>query len=253
VNGNLLGINTFILSQSGGNEGIGFAIPSIVVRFVYQEILAHGHVHRREMGIHLQAVTPSIAGGLGLPEEGGLIVGDVLPGGPAESAGLKIGDLVLEVDGAQVDGLPAFMAALYRKAHGDSATLAVRRGSDRVVLKVPVVEQQQQDLDDVAGLANVEGSLVAPLGIHGVDISPKIAGMLPDLRISSGVIVAAKAAGAAVDIGLAPGDVIHSLNGGTIESLDGLRAALGRLKRGDAVVLQIEREERLTFVGFELE
>ncbi len=253
VDGHLLGINTFILSESGGNEGIGFAIPSVVVRFVYQEILAHGHVHRRQMGLHLQTVTPAIAAGLGLPEEAALIVGDILPDGPAGTAGMKVGDIVTGVDGAPVESLPAFMTALYRKGHGDSAMLSVLRGSDHMQFKVPVVEQQQQEFDDLAGLANVERSGVAQLGILGIEITPKIADMISDLRIPSGVIVAAKAAGAMVDVGLAPGDVIHSLNGTVITSLDALRAGLGRLKPGDAVVLQVERDGRLAFVAFDLD
>ncbi len=253
VDGNLVGINTFILSQSGGNEGIGFAIPSVIVHFVYQEVLAHGHVHRPNIGADLQVISPALAAGLKLPRDSGLIVSDVDPDGPAGTAGLKVQDIVLALDGAPVENLPAFQAALYPKAHGGPATLEVLRGAQRLTLKVPVVEEQQSELDDLGSVLNPETSLVQPLGILGVEIDRKIAGMLPGLRINAGVLVAAIAAGAALETGLRSGDVIHAVNGTAIASLEGLRAALDGLKPGDAVALQLEREGSLMYLAFELE
>ncbi len=253
VDGNLVGINTFILSQSGGSEGMGFAIPSVVVRFVYQEILAHGHVHRRHIGINLQAVTAPLAAGLHLPRDSGLIISDVLPGGPADTVGVKVQDVLVGMDGAPIDTVPMFKAALYRKSHGNTVALELMRGSETVTLKVPVAEDQINDLDDIAGLANPEKNLVAGLGIVGIEITPKVAQMIEDLRIPSGVIVAAKAADSSVDTGLEPGDIIHRMNGAPIESLQTLRDAVARLKPGDSVAFQLERDGTLMFLAFEVE
>ncbi len=251
--GHLIGINTFILSESGGSQGINFAIPSVIVRFVYDEILLHGHVHRRLLGLNLQALTPALAAGLGLPAERGLIAADVLPDGPAAKSGVEIGDILMAIDGAPVNSLPEYEAALYRAPHGEAVTLELARNARKLSLKVPVLEQQQHEVDDLAGLVDPGKNLVPALGILGIEVTGQIAAMLDDLRIGSGVLVAAKAADAAVETDLAPGDVIHALNGAPVESLEALRAALARLKPGDAVALQVERESRLLYMAFELD
>ena len=253
VAGRLIGVNTFILSESGGSQGINFAIPSVIVNFVYQEILAHGHVHRRVVGFHPQSVTPALASGLGLPEGQGLIVSDVAPGGPAETAGLQIRDVLLQVNGAPVNTLQEYEAALYRAPHGTPLAMEVLRGSQKLTLKVTVGEAQQHETDDLASLVDPKNSMVQGLGVLGLDVSGKVAGMIDNLRIPSGVLVAAMAAQAGVDSGLQPGDIIHALNDKPVPDLAGLRALLTGLKAGDPVALHVERESVLMYLAFELE
>ena len=106
ADGNLVGINTFIFSTSGGNQGLGFAIPAGVVAFAYPQLLKYGHIHQPEIGVIVQTITPELAEGLHLQRDFGVIVSDVVPGSPAESAGLKIQDIILSVDGAAT-GKPA--------------------------------------------------------------------------------------------------------------------------------------------------
>jgi serine protease Do len=253
LDGNLVGINTFILSESGGSEGLSFAIPSVVVRFVYQEIRTHGHVHRPKIGANMQAISPTLAAGLRLAQEWGLVVSDLLPDGPADKAGLRVGDILVSLDNAPVPDLPRFETAMFRRSHGGPVTIEVLRGSQKLSFAVPVVEESAGPLDDLADLVNPDKSLVRGLGILGVEIDKDIAGMLSDLRVASGVIVVGRAAEATADTPLKAGDVIHALNGAKIDSLDGLRTAVGRLKPGDAVALQIERDSMLMFVAFDLE
>ncbi|MGH9613168.1 MAG: S1C family serine protease, partial [Bryobacteraceae bacterium] len=93
--GRVIGINTFILSQSGGSEGIGFAVPSNMARSVYRQIRRDGHVNRGQIGVKVQTVTPALATGLKLPQDWGVLVSDVEPDGPADNAGVKIGDIIL--------------------------------------------------------------------------------------------------------------------------------------------------------------
>ncbi len=93
-----MGINTFILSQSGGSEGLGFAIPSNMVSIVYKQLRKEGHVHRGKIGIYVQSITPALADGLSLPRDWGVLVGDVAPEGPADKAGVKVGDIVLSAE-----------------------------------------------------------------------------------------------------------------------------------------------------------
>jgi serine protease Do len=103
VEGNVVGINTFIVTQSGGNEGIGFAIPSNIVRNVYMQIRASGHVHRGSIGVSAQTLNPELAHGLGLTQDRGVLLADVFPGGPADTAGLMVNDIVLSFDGRSLN------------------------------------------------------------------------------------------------------------------------------------------------------
>jgi serine protease Do len=253
LDGNVVGINTFILSESGGSEGLNFAIPSVVVRYVYREIRAHGHVRRPRIGVNLQAISPTLAAGLGLKRDWGLILSDLEPDGPAGKAGLLVGDILVSLDGEPLATLPGFETALFRRSHGNPVTIEVLRGAQKLSFTVPVVEEPESQYDDLAELVNPDKSLVRGLGILGIEINHEIAGMIADLRVESGVIVAARAADATQETGLKTGDVIHTFNGAKIDSLDGLRAAVNGLRPGDAVALQIERDGILMFVSFELE
>jgi serine protease Do len=130
--------------------------------------------------------------------------------------------------------------------------MEVLRGSERKTLTIRVVEQDK-DLDNLASAMNPEQALVSPLGILGIEIDSKLVKTFPDLRIKTGIIVAAMSAGPSVDTGLETGDVIHSLNTTDIASLDGLRAAVAKLKSGDPVVLLVERDNSLRYLSFDWE
>ena len=253
VAGEMIGMNTFIVSASGGSQGTNFAIPSTTVNFVYQEILAHGHVHRRVLGIRPQAVTSELAAGLGLPDQRGLIISDVLPGGPAEKAGVNMRDILLQIDGEPINSLPDYEAALNRASHGDSVTLDLLRGAQKISLKVAVVEQPQNENDDLVALVDPRNSQVRGLGILGLEVNDKIAQMIEGLRIGSGVVVVALSSQTGLERGFQPGDVIHEINGAPVVTLAGLREELARLKPGDPVALHLEREGQLVYMGFEME
>ena len=119
--GSLTGINTFILSAGGGSEGLGFAIPEPAVRFVFNELREHGWVRQTSIGANPQTITPTLAAGLKLPEDWGVIISDVSPGGPADKAGLKPRDILVSMDGRPTDSLPKIqrfrISASQRCAH----------------------------------------------------------------------------------------------------------------------------------------
>ena len=252
VDGELVGINTFILTEGGGNEGLGFAIPSAIVGFAYPQLRQYGHVHSGETGIAVQAITPSLAAGLKLPASWGVIVSDVAPGSPADAAGLKMQDIITSVDGRPADNLPSVGTRLFMRRGGEKIKLGVLRGAEKLSFEVLVVERPH-DVDRLADLADPNKSLVSKLGIVGLEIDPKLAETLPGLRVSSGVIVAAKAADPSVDTSLAAGDVIHAINGVEVENMATLRSALDRMASNTPVVMQIERDGRLMFVTGELD
>jgi serine protease Do len=252
VDGEVVGVDTFILSQSGGNEGLGFAIPCSVVNIAYQQLRKFGHLHRPEIGISVQTITQPLADGLKLPRNFGVVISDVLPGGPSEAAGLRIGDVLLAIDGKAAGSVPYVAFHLMSRESGDRVHLDVLRGTLRLGFDVALMEPPK-DMDQITALADPEKSLVPTLGILVVEIDKRIAALLPELRDPFGIIVAARAAGATTEVPLMTGDVIRTLNGEPITTLDRLRNALKNLPPGAAVVLQIQRDQKLMYVAFTLD
>ena len=253
IDGDLVGINTMILSQGGGSEGLGFAIPAAIVRFDYRSLRKYGHVHRAEIGAGVQDITPELAAGLGLTRSWGAIISDVTNDGPAEAAGLKVGDIVLAVDDRTIIGLPGLTAALYRHALDRPLKMRVLRGNQELVLNVPVLEHQDE-LDQLADKPDFQKNLVAKLGIFATDITDALREALPALRSETGVVVVAQAAGPTpISLDLQTGDLIRAFNRTPIGSLQQLRAALEVLKTGDPVVLQVERDGKLRYIAGEMD
>jgi len=251
ADGQLVGINTFIFTTSGGNQGLGFAIPSAIVAFAYPQLLKFGHIHEPEIGALIQTITLELAQGLHLQRDFGVIVSDVSPGGPAEKAGLRPQDIILSVDGTPTGNLPLFTHSLYMHGSGETVRLQVLRGSNQVQLEVPLIERPHKT-DALADNLDPEKNLVRRLGVLAIELNLDLAESLPDLRIPTGVIVAAKTLGATGEIPLQTGDVIHAVNGTTITTLAGLRQALDAVKAGDAVALMVERYGQLIYVAFVL-
>jgi serine protease Do len=250
TDGRVVGINTLILTQSGGSEGVGFAIPSNVVKNVYAQIRKDGHVHRGQIGIYAQTITPAFAAGLGLLQEYGVVIGDIAPNGPADKAGLQVGDVILRLDGKPMENARQLEVNVYRRSLNEKVSLDVMRGHDALKVDVPVIERKD-DPQRFADMVNPDQNVVARLGILGIPIDRRVAAMLPDLRKTYGVVVAASMFGS--QGGLQPGDVIYALNGAPISSVEALRSALSAIKSGDAAILQIERDGQLRFLEVELE
>jgi serine protease Do len=252
VDGQVVGVDTFILSQSGGNEGLGFAIPSSVVKVACGELRRFGHLHRAQIGIGLQTITPTLGAALNLPRDYGVVISDVLPESPAMASGLQIGDVLATIDGRPAENLPFVAFHFFALEYGQKVHLDVLRGKERLSFDVPVA-QPPRDADQVAALADPEKNLVVVLGILAVEIDPKIAAMVPDLRDPFGIVVAARATGATVEVPLVPGDVIRTLNGQPMTTLDRLRSALKALPAGAPVALQIQRDQKLLFIAFSMD
>src|SRR5579863_798106 len=253
MDGYVLGINTLIFSQGGGSEGLGFAIPARIVNFIYRSLRKYGHVHRVEIGAIAQNITPNLAEGLGLSRSWGVIVSDVNPGGPAEAAGLKTGDIVVSVDDRPIDTLPALTAALYLHPLDEVMKLVVLRGSERKTLYVAVTEHRDQ-MDKLIDAIDPDQSLVRRLGILAVDLNDQIRSIAGNLRNPSGVVVIARAANLiGPETGLKTGDVIHSVDKTPVDSVESLRATLRGLKPSAPVVLQVERDGQLQWLAFEME
>ena len=249
--GRMIGLNTMIFSQSGGNEGIGFAIPSHILKPVADQLVRSGRVRRGWISARAQTLTPTLARGLGLPQDYGVILCDVVPGGPAAQSGLRIGDIVQTLDRRPMENARQLEVNLYRKSVGDTVTLGVRRGTATFTALVTIVERLE-DPDRFAGLVTPERNLVPRLGVLGIEIDSDLRKLLPSLRGEAGVVVASRAA-FAPDGGPEPGDVIYAVNGVSVQGLAELRAAADDLRKGDPVVLQVERNGQLRFLAFEID
>ena len=253
ASGEVIGVNTLIFTQSGGSEGIGFAVPSNIVKNVFQQIRSTGHVRRGTIGVNAQTITPVMARGLKLPQDTGVILGDVYPGGPAEKAGLRTGDIILTLDGKPMENGRQLDVNLYRKPIGKRVTIEyIREGSEKG-MQVEVVERPG-NRKRLADLVRPEENLISAFGILGLNLTPEIMAMMPGLRKKEGVVVAARSAGTpGWRDSFVPGDVICEVNHQRVRDLDDLRALTGQYNSGDAVVVLVQRGGQMRFVAFELE
>jgi serine protease Do len=252
VRGEVVGVNTFILSQSGGNEGLGFAIPCATARTVFRQLRQYGQLRRQEIGMSMQTITPLMAASLGMARDYGVVVSDVWPNGPSEAAGLKIGDILVSVDGQPVENLPSVNYYFRLRDSAEPVQMVVLREGTEHSLRIAATEERSQ-FDAVSSLADPEKNLVPELGILGVEIDPQIARAATGLRDSYGIIVVARASGATSDVPLQARDVIRSMNNRPVATLASLRDRLREVKPGTPVTLQVQREGRLLFVSFTLE
>jgi serine protease Do len=251
IGGEVIGMNTMIVSQSGGSEGVGFSIPSNMLRFVYDQLRKRGHVRRGAIGILAREITPTLSIGLGLGQQSGIILEDVIPGSSAEHSGLQPGDILLTIDGKPFQDPRSLSAWLFQKRVGDAVSFKVQRGSDVMNFDVPVTERVR-DPESILDPTQSEANIIPKLGIVGIPITDSVAKLIPPARSPGGILVTALTAGGdASFIGLQPGDVLHYLNRTALESLDTLRKSLSDLKPGNPVVLGIERDGQLNYVMFD--
>jgi serine protease Do len=251
--GSLLGINAFILTRSGGSEGLGFAIPAETVKFVYESLRKYGRVRRIEVGILSQPITPELAAGLQLPRDWGVIVSDVDPKGAAHAAGVEPGDIVDAVDGQPIYSLPGLMKSVFVHPIDQPVSLRLLHGDETYTLEVQAKESSRP-ADQLGELGVSDKGLVRRLGIIGADLDDRARALLPNLRTGSGVVVGARIQDStSADSGLQAGDVILRLNQTPIDSLDTLRKTVRGLKAGDPVALQVEREGKWSYLSFEME
>ena len=137
--GLVVGINTMILTQSGGSEGVGLAIPSNTVRYIADQLRANGRVRRSVIGVQVQTVSPEMAAAMKLPQAWGVIVSDLDPDGPATKVGLRIGDLILTEDGTVVEDVRRFGVNLYHHPIGASVALEILRGTEKIAIQVSTI------------------------------------------------------------------------------------------------------------------
>lgn len=229
MDGRLIGINSSILSQSGGSVGIGFAIPSNMVRQVVTAAENGKDVARPWLGATMQPVTQDIADNLGLERPVGALISSVYPDGPAARAGLQLGDVILSVDGFEIDDPQAVLYRFATSGVGHKAQIAYARKSSRastlLALETPPA-RPAADQSELTGKSPFAGATVA-------NLSPAMADRMgfDDLSVKGVVVVSVRDGSAAEQVQFQAGDIIEILNGTAINSVQDLKAAIATTGR----------------------
>jgi Do/DeqQ family serine protease len=244
-NGELIGINSQILSPSGGNIGIGFAVPSNMAKNVMDQLVVNGRVHRGLLGVTVQGVTGDLAAGLGLEKAEGAIVSNVTPGGAAEKAGIKQGDVIVSYQGRPVIDTNAFRNEIAGTKPGSSVKLEVLRDGKKRELTATLDEMTAR-----GGSRNGEGEgeRSGKFGMTVEPLTPELAARLNVARDVKGVVITGiDPAGAAAAAGLREGDVIQQVNGQSVDDAGDVRDALDDNGSRPSVLL-ITRGDATLFV-----
>jgi serine protease Do len=241
MEGNVIGVNSAIFSQSGGNIGIGFAIPINMAKQLLPQ-LREGKVRRSWFGVIVQNITPDLKSKLGLGTDQGALVSDVVPGGPAERAGIKRGDVILQFDGTAIrtsHDLPFVVAST---PIGKTVGVDVMRDSQRMNLQVKT-EELRGEFEEA-----LPGEIRPYLGMQVQEITPELARNY-DLSRSSGIIVVEVADGStAAEAGLIPGDIIVEIDKQPVANLEIFNRLLTGTKEGHIILFLIDRDGTTIYV-----
>lgn len=251
IQGEMVGMDVFSITDRGRNERLGFAVPSDVVHFIYQQIRQYGYVPRPYLGIEAQGITPTLAAGLQLPTDAGVIISDVADKSPAGKAALQAGDVILTIDGTRLRDVPQLMWTLLHKRPGDQIRIEVARKSHPIMFNLSLAEMPPDSTDPHAA-GDAEGILVAKLGIM-VSGQRHEATDEKNKQLSSGVVVIAQLRGIDPEPELNAGDVIRSVNAISITSVTQLRELLDGFHPGNAIALHVERKGKLMYIAFDLD
>lgn len=245
LDGEVIGINSMIFSQTGGYMGISFAIPIEVAMNVRDQLVKTGRVVRGRIGVVVQDVDAGLAKSFGLERPQGALISDVQAGGPAQKAGLKAGDIVLRVNDQPVERISDLSGAISRTAPGKDAELTVWRGRKEQAVKVPVEEVKAPEMrvaQDRMPSRSEEGERL------GLLVRP-LAPQEKRAAKTEGNVVVERAGGPAARAGVEPGDIVLAVNDTPIRSVEELRASAAKMGKGDAAALLIEREGTQSYVS----
>jgi serine protease Do len=244
--GQLVGINTAIISHgSGGNQGIGFAVPVNLARQVMEDIIRDGKVTRAYIGIVPQDVTPAIAKAFGQKELRGALVGDVSPNGPAQRSGLKKGDIIIAVDGKPIADSNQLRMGISMMQPGNTVALKVIRDGSEREITVKLAELPGEEARAKSGTRPSDSAL------EGVTVEPLDTDLARELHVpadTSGVVVTdINPSSRAADAGLRRGDVIQEVNHQQVSNVSDFERALSKSK--DTSLLLVNRQGNTMFVA----
>jgi len=242
--GEVVGINTAIFSRSGGNIGIGFAIPIDLALEIVPQLKSKGRVTRGWLGVMIQRITPELAESLGVEGTTGALVSEVVPDGPAAKAGLKQGDIIIEYDGTAVKESADLPRLVARTSVGKEVPVKVRRGDDEKTVTVTVGELEEGERDETRGTSTEQ------LGLTVQTLTAEIAENLGLDRGMRGVVVTeVDPDGPAAEAGLRRGDVIAEVNRRPVHNAAQYDKAVRSSGKGKSVLFLVRRGDNTIFLA----
>jgi len=249
IKGELIGINTAIFSRTGGYQGIGFAVPCNMVRLIMEQLMQQGKVTRGWIGVTIQELTPELAHEFGLKKSKGALVSDVAKDSPAGKAGIKRGDVIIELNGKEIKDVSSLRNMVAQSKAGSEITLKMLRSGKELTVRVVIVELPRE-------VAEVAPARLAPdpearvlTGLTVMNLTREIIRQLGFTKDEKGVVVVRVEPGSpADDAELKKGDIIKEINRKEIDSIEAFNRSSTNIKRNEAVLVFINRSGKKLYV-----
>ncbi|MCC9004339.1 MAG: PDZ domain-containing protein, partial [Candidatus Competibacter sp.] len=251
VRGELVGINTAIYSQSGGNMGIGFAVPSNMAHSIMEQLVQHGKVVRGWLGVSIQELTPELSSQFGVPKDvKGVLVSDIMDDSPAKKAGFERGDVIVEYDGKPMDSPTHLRNAVAQTVVGKKVTVKLIREKKPKSIDL-VIAEQPKNLSQAAGEESSES--VAPAGlladIDVREVNTELAGRYGLKSSDRGIIVVrVKPGSQAEEAGVREGDLVLEVNRKSVGTIKSYEHVAASLPKDQAVLLLLKRQGRAIYL-----
>jgi serine protease Do len=259
LDGEVIGINTAISTRSGGYDGVGFAVPINMAHWVADQLIAKGSVRRAYLGVGIQPVSGTLAAVLHVNAGEGAVVGEIKPNSPAEKAGLKTQDVILDFNGQTVNGPADLAGAVERMDAGKTYPMTIVRDGKRMTLQVTVQEMpanysrlatQESEEGNTENNGNPNGSMsFEELGIEVKELTPQLAKEL-GLKDAKGVVVGnVKPGSPAAEAGLSEGMVVESVNKHSVTTPEQFQEAMKHVSLKNGLIFQVRTPQGSTLLG----
>lgn len=249
IKGKLIGINTAIFSRTGGYQGIGFAVPSNMVRLVMDQLIQKGKVTRGWIGVTIQELTPELAQQFGLKQSKGALVSDIVKDSPAARAGILRGDIITGFNGKEVKDVSSLRNLVSQSKAGSNITLKILRGGKDLTIQVNIIELPREVAEAVPDTVPDEADAKVLTGLVVMDLSKEIIRQLGFSKEEKGVVVVRVEPGSpAEEAEIRKGDIIKEINQKEIDNLVAYNRALTSMKRNESLLLFINRSGKRFYV-----
>jgi serine protease Do len=249
IKGELIGINTAIFSRTGGYQGIGFAVPSNMVRPLMSQLIQKGKIIRGWLGVTIQEMTPEISQKFGLEKSKGALVSDVAKGSPAEKAGILRGDIILEFNGKEVKDVASLRNMVSQSKVGSDVTIKILRSGKEYIVRLVIAELPREVTEVVPDQMPDDSEMGALTGLTVMGLTKEIARQLGFSKDEKGVVVVkVEPTSPADEAGIKKGDIIKEIDRKQINNLEDYNRIASATKRSETVLLFVARGDKKFYV-----